>query len=122
MSKILLWIHFLVGCVLICGADKPPEAILPGDSIKPTIKLSLLSPPVPHEGDDVMLECLAKPKNDSKEVEPGNVHWIKGNVGVPEPGHKPEAVRYVRDKSKDDEGAVSFTLTIKEIEIKDADS
>ncbi|XP_072045965.1 uncharacterized protein [Amphiura filiformis] len=121
MSNILLWTIFLEGFLLIYGFEKPPEAVLPLDSIKPAIHLSLLSPESPREGDDVMLQCAAKPKNGSKSVTPDNVHWIKGNVGVPEIGHKPEAVRFVREKTEDD-GIVMFTLTIKEAEVTDADN
>ena len=126
MSKIpvIFFVGFL--CVLksleIAG-QKPPEATLPGDRIKPKVELSLLRPENPHVGDDIQLECSAKPKDRTDRTKPDDVHWIKGNVGVPQQGQpgRPDSDRFIREVVETDKGTVLFLLTIKDAEKSDED-
>lgn len=106
------------------AGQKPPEASLASDRIKPKIELSLLRPENPHVGDDIQFECSAKPKDRTNRTKPDNVHWIKGNVGVPEQGQpgRPDSDRFIRDVVETDKGTVLFLLTIKDAEKSDEDN
>lgn len=107
-------------CIALAIAQRPPETILASESHAPDVRLSLVQPEHPHEGDEIQLECSAKPKNSSS-YKPEGVHWIKGKVGVPNAGSRPGSERYVREQTEDKAGVVVFTLTIRDAEPTDTD-